>query len=261
MKKASLIRATVTRLMAVILIGSLALPGLSAQDLLAGTIVYQRTTTYTFDPTGNDEWDAYAKTLPTEGEFENVLYFTAEASLYDESTIEKEAISDTQQMAMFMASYGKPPKPSLKQIFIDFNTESRTALLEFMTREFLVESTLENRGWKLDPSRKKIGEYICMKATMKMEGDTVTAWFAPELPVPAGPAEYYGLPGIVLAVERLGETILMATSIDLTPPLPDILVKPDAGKRTSPEAFERIVEEKVEEFKKNGPADMNYRHK
>lgn len=260
MKKAYVFKGPATHMMTVAMIALLALPGLTAQDHLAGTIVYQRTTTYTFDPTGNDDWDAYAKTLPTEGKFEKVLYFTAEASLYDESTLEKEAISDTQQMAMYMASYGKPPKPSLKQLYIDFSTENRIALQEFMTREFLVESPLEKRGWKLDPTRKKIGEYVCMKATMNLEGDTVTAWFAPELPVPTGPAEYYGLPGIVLAVERLGETILIATSIDLTPPLPELLVKPDAGKRTSPEAFDRILEEKVEEFKKNGPAKSNYRH-
>ena len=121
-----------------------------------------------------------------------------------------------------------------------------------------MESPLENRGWKLDPTRKKIDEYVCMKATMNLEGDTVTAWFAPELPVPAGPAEYYGLPGVVLAVERLGETVLLATSIDLTPPPAELFVKPEAGKKTSPEAFEQIVEEKVEEFKKTGSGKSEY---
>ena len=159
---------------------------------------------------------------------------------------------------MDMASYGKPPKPALKSLYIDFQEESTIALQEFMTREFLVESKLVIKGWKLDPSRRKIGEYVCMKATMNLEGDTVTAWFAPELPVPAGPAEYYGLPGIVLAVERLGETVLLATSIALTPPPAEVLVKPDRGKKTSPEDFDRIVEEKVEEFKKNGLSKSNY---
>jgi len=233
----------------------------AAQAPIGGTVVYTRITTYNFELTGIDEWDAYAKTLPTEGKFEKVLYFTAEASLYDESTLEKEATSIPQQKAMFFASYGKTPKPALKSLYIDFQEKSKIALQEFMTREFLVESPLENRGWKLDPTRKKIGEYICMKATMNLEGDTVTAWFAPEIPIPAGPAEYYGLPGIVLAVERLGETVLLATSIDLTPPPADLLVKPEAGKKTSPEAFEQIVEEKVEEFKKNGSAKSDYNRK
>jgi len=229
----------------------------AAQTPIGGTVVYTRTTTYNFEPTGIDEWDAYAKTLPTEGKFEKVLYFTSEASLYDESTLEKEATSEPQQKAMFMASYGKPPKPALKSLYIDFREENKVALQEFMTREFLVVSPLDNKGWKLEPTRKKIGEYVCMKASMNLEGDTVTAWFAPKIPVPAGPAEYYGLPGVVLAVERLGETILLATTIDLLPPPAELLVKPESGKKTSPEAFDRIVEEKVEEFKKNGP-DKSY---
>jgi len=233
----------------------------AAQVPLGGTVVYTRITTYNFDPTGNPEWDAYAKSLPTEGKFEKTLYFTSDASLYDESALEKEEASIPQQKAMFFATYGKPPKPSLKSLYIDFREESKTALQEFMTREFLVESPLDNKGWKLDPTRKKIGEYVCMKATMNLEGDTVTAWFAPEIPVPAGPAEYYGLPGIVLAVERLGETILMATSIDLSPPPAELLVKPESGKKTSPEAFDRIVKEKVEEFKKNGSGKSDYYRK
>ncbi len=233
----------------------------SAQAPIGGTVVYTRTTTYNFEPTGIAEWDAYAKSLPTEGKFEKVLYFTAEVSVYDESTLEKEAVSIPQQKALFFASYGKAPKPLVKSLYIDFLKETRTAQLEYMTRDFLVESPLEIKGWKLDPSRKKIGEYICMKASMNLNGDTVTAWFAPELSVPAGPAEYYGLPGVVLAVERLGETVLLATSIDLTPPPADLLVKPRTGKKTSPEAFERIVAEKTEEFKKTGSAKADYYRK
>lgn len=233
----------------------------AAQAPLGGTVVYTRTTTYTINPTGNDEWDAYAKTLPTEGKFEKTLYFTSDASLYDEAALEKEEVSIPQQKAMFFATYGKPPKPSLKSLYIDFKEENKTSLQEFMTREFLVESELENKGWKLDPTRKKIREYVCMKATMNLEGDTVTAWFTPEIPVPAGPAEYYGLPGIVLAVERLGETILMATSIDMTPPPAESLVKPGVGKKTSPEDFDKIVKEKVEEYQKNGKSESDYYYK
>ena len=233
----------------------------SAQAPVGGTLVYTRTTTYNFEPTGIAEWDAYAKTLPTEGKFEKVLYFTADASLYDESTLEKEAASIPQQKTEYFASYGKAPRPALKSLYIDFQEETKVSLQEFMTREFRVESPLENKGWKLDPTRKKIGKYVCMKATMMLEGDTVTAWFAPEIPVPAGPAEYYGLPGVVLAVERLGETVLLATSIDLTPPPTELLVRPEAGKKTSPEAFEQIVEEKVEEFKKNGSTESDYYRK
>ena len=232
-----------------------------SQVSLGGSVIYTRTTTYNFQSTGNDEWDAYAKTLPSEGKFDKQLIFTSEISLYNETLTSEETLPPEHQKALFFVNYGKTPMPAMKQLFIDFRKKESCALLEFMTREFRVENSLENRGWKLQAERKKIGDYVCMKATANVEGDTVTAWFTPEIPVPAGPAEYYGLPGLVLAVERLDETIFMATSVDLTAPDLENLVPPNAGKLTSYEDFDKIVEEKVEEYKQNGPSKSDYYQK
>ncbi|MEA3461196.1 MAG: GLPGLI family protein [Bacteroidota bacterium] len=232
-----------------------------SQASLGGSVVYTRTTTYDFQSTGNAEWDAYAKTLPGEGKFQKQLLFTSESSLYNEAPISEESLPPEHQKALFFVNFGKVPKPTLKQLFIDFEKEESCVLLEFMTREFRVEDSLENRAWKLQTERKKIGEYTCMKATAILDGDEITAWFTPEIPVPAGPADYYGLPGLVLAVERLDETIFLATSVDLNAPDPELLVPPDAGKRTSPEDFDKIVEEKVKEYKQNAPSKSSYYQK
>jgi len=191
-----------------------------AQSPPGGKVIYTRTTTYQFTSTGNAEWDAYAKTLPAEGKFQKQLLFTAESSLYDEGIASQDAMPTEHQKAMFFVNYGKAPKPSLKQLYIDFTKEERISLMEFMTRDFRVKDSLEHLAWKLQPERRKIGNYICMKATAALDGDELTAWFTPEIPVPAGPAEYYGLPGLVLAVERLDETIFLATTGDLSPPDP-----------------------------------------
>jgi GLPGLI family protein len=231
---------------------------LSAQATLGGTVIYTRTITYDFQETGNPEWDAYAKTLPGEGKFEKQLLFTTEASLYQESLFSEEALSGAHQKAAFFVNYGKPPSPAFKQLYIDFRKEERSALMEFMTRDFRITEPLEKKNWKLLPERKKIGDYVCMKATATHEGDEVIAWFTPEIPVSAGPAEYYGLPGLVLAVERLNETIFLASLVDLTPPDQDLLEEPGEGRLTSPEDFEKIVAEKVEEFKQNGVGKSDY---
>ena len=232
-----------------------------SQASLGGSVVYTRTTTYNFESTGNPEWDAYAKTLPSEGRFEKQLIFTSENSLYIEALYSQENLPTEHQKALFFMNYGKAPQPTLKQLYIDFKKEESCALLEFMTREFRVENSLERKGWKLQAERKKIGAYVCMKATANLDGDTISAWFTPEIPVPAGPAEYHGLPGLVLAVERLDETIFLAKSVDLGAPDRELLVPPKAGKLTSPEEFEKIVEEKVKEFKQNGPSKSNYYEK
>jgi len=232
-----------------------------SQASLGGSVVYTRTTTYDFQSTGNAEWDAYAKTLPGQGKFQKQLLFSSESSLYNEALVSEESLANEHQKALFFVNFGKDPKPTLKQLFIDFEKEESCVLLEFMTREFRIEDSLENRAWKLQSERKKIGEYICMKATALLDGDEITAWFTPEIPVPAGPAGYYGLPGLVLAVERLDETIFLATSVDLNAPDPELLVPPDGGTPTSPEDFERIVAEKVEEYKQNAPVKSNYDQK
>jgi GLPGLI family protein len=234
---------------------------MTAQSLPGGTVIYTRTISYDFQSTGNPEWDAYARTLPSEGKFEKQLLFTSEASLYSESLFSEEALSTADQKAAFFVNYGKAPSPSLKQLYIHFQKEERCALLEFMTRDFRVKQDLEKKKWKLIPERKKIGDYVCMKATVVHEGDEVTAWFTPEIPVPAGPAEYHGLPGLVLAVDRLNETIFLASSVDLSPHDPDLLVEPGAGRLTTWEEFDRIVAAKVEEFKQNGMEKNEYYRK
>ena len=232
-----------------------------AQSAPGGRVIYTRTTTYHFTSTGNAEWDAFAKTLPDEGKFEKQLLFTPEHSLYDEGIASQENLPIEHQKALFFVNYGKDPKPILKRLFIDFHKEESFALKEFMTRDFRVKDSLERLAWKLQPERRKIGDYVCMKATAELEGDAVTAWFTPEIPVPAGPAEYYGLPGLVLAVERLDETIFLATTVDLSPPDPELLVPPSGGRLCTPEEFEQIVKEKVEEYRQNSEEKSEYYYK
>jgi len=221
---------------------------ISAQDNPGGTITYQYTTKYTFSPTGKPEWDEYAKTLPTERIFDKVLYFTPDASLFEEIAIEKEELSIKEQKAIYMANYGKAPSPQLKKLYRDLKKNKKTEHLEFMARDFLVESDLMQQGWKMTSEFKKILEYNCMGAEMNIGKNRIIAWFTPEIPVSTGPAEYSGLPGIILAVEKNDETIFLATSADLTPPGEAVLVKPNTGKKVTSEEFDRIVDEKTEEF-------------
>ena len=232
-----------------------------AQSSTGGKVIYTRTTTYHYALTGNAEWDAYAKSLPSEGKFEKQLLFTKNSSLYDEGIVSQDALPVEHQKALFFVNFGKDPLPTLKKLYMDFSKEEVYTLMEFMTRDFRVKKPLKRPPWKLHPERKKIGDYVCMKATAELEGEKVTAWFTPEIPVPAGPAEYYGLPGLVLAVERLDETIFLATTVELSPPDPDLLVPPGEGKQYTPEEFDQIVAEKVEEYRQNGAEKSEYYYK
>lgn len=65
-------------------------------------------------------------------------------------------------------------------------------------------------NWVLSDETKQIGNYLCRKAITSRNSETeccgtyishITAWYAPELPYPFGPADYDNLPGLVLEVE------------------------------------------------------------
>ncbi|MEJ8598281.1 GLPGLI family protein [Riemerella anatipestifer] len=55
--------------------------------------------------------------------------------------------------------------------------------------------------WTLDTQTKKIGEYTAKKAMGKLSGRNYTVWYTTEIPIPAGPFKFFGLPGLVLEAE------------------------------------------------------------
>jgi len=54
--------------------------------------------------------------------------------------------------------------------------------------------------WTLHDDTLSLCGYLCQKATCRFRGNDFTAWFAPELPIPNGPWEFGGLPGLILKV-------------------------------------------------------------
>ncbi len=138
---------------------------------------------------------------------------------------------------------------------------------ELMGREFLVADSLPAYAWELTDETKKIGDYTCYKARysrvvearqfsagmeeMENVKDTVTtvAWYTPEIPVSHGPAEYWGLPGLILEVQD-GRNTLLCEKIVLNPNEAIAIQKPTRGKGISREAYKQLANEKAEEMMK-----------
>lgn len=71
--------------------------------------------------------------------------------------------------------------------------------------ECYAENIREKFEWKFDKGVKVFSDILCNKAYLLGEkGDTTIAWFAPSIRIPAGPEEYGGLPGMILALEAPG---------------------------------------------------------
>jgi len=228
------------------------IPDLMSQEELRGTVYFQKIDKFDYEPTGRLELDQYAKTLPSEFKFEKVLHFDTQRSLFEKS--ENPAITELSRRDRWIlrrSQFGKNPKPEAEKIYCDFENEEKTEVLEFMTRAFLVESKIDKHAWKFLNTPKKIQDYICMAAETTIDSQVVKVWFTPQIPVPAGPEIYNGLPGMILAVEKNDETIYMATSIELNP-AEDKLIKPKEGKKITKEKLDKLIEEKIKEFKGTG---------
>ena len=75
------------------------------------------------------------------------------------------------------------------------------------SKKYVVDYSYRMKGWKLTEEVKKIDNYNCYKAILLEYNDRsdtyseIIAWYAPQIPVPYGPAGYGGLPGLILQLQ------------------------------------------------------------
>lgn len=78
----------------------------------------------------------------------------------------------------------------------------------------------------------------------------VTAWFTPQIPVANGPAEYAGLPGLILEL-NIDRTTILCSKIVLNPKDMEEIEAPKKGEIVSREEYNKITKEKIEELQEN----------
>jgi GLPGLI family protein len=151
---------------------------------------------------------------------------------------------------------------------------------ESLSKEFLIKETLLELNWKLTQESKKIGDYLCYKATAikklndsdagflrekKVKKDVktsfiddkeqptevlVTAWYTPDIPVSQGPENYWGLPGLILEIQN-GKTVILCTKVVLNTKEKKEIKIPNKGKLVSQKQYEDIVAKKKAEINSN----------
>ena len=88
--------------------------------------------------------------------------------------------------------------------------------------------TIPEFGWELMPDTMRILGFLCYKATCKsgVLGSAMreyVAWYTPDIPVPYGPGNFFGLPGLILSVDTKYYNFI-AAAIKL-PLLPEEIIK------------------------------------
>jgi GLPGLI family protein len=187
----------------------------------------------------------YAGMLPKERRSEKILWFSQEATLFENGTT-----ATPNDMSMHSGEGNvvvRMAEPENK-VFTDLSDGSQVEQRDFMTRMFLIEQQ-PARQWKLTGQQKMILDYPCQEAVMGEGDKKVSAWFTPVIPVSSGPAAYGGLPGLILAVEiNEGRQVFTAVKIESELAETPAIVRPDKGRKVTREEFDKIVEEKMKEM-------------
>lgn len=157
---------------------------------------------------------------------------------------------------------------------------------EFYGKRFLVKDKLQEISWNMGKESKQIGQYLCFKATAlvpttelawydfswsdlrtpatasktdstavetlepEIKMTEVEAWYTPQIPVSHGPAEYWGLPGLILEVSAGGTTMLCA-KIVMNPKEKITIEAPDKGKEITKSEYQKTIQSKMLEMRNN----------
>lgn len=105
---------------------------------------------------------------------------------------------------------------SCDQVFTNFEKKELITGSYFWKVLYAKVEPLSKIDWKIHPQKKKILEQDCQKATAFFGGREYTAWFAPAIPLNAGPWKLNGLPGVILAAnDEKNEIAFICTKITL----------------------------------------------
>lgn len=190
---------------------------------------------------------SFAGSLPKEQSSLKALLFNDQSSLYmkEEEKDDREMMTPQQShMTIRIMSAGGNEKT-----FTDFLNGKQTGQKEFMTRMFLVESEISASGWKITGNAASVLGYNCIEAVREENETKINAWFTPSIPVQGGPANFCGLPGMILKVNiNDGKQVITARSIDTSFASFNLIVKPAEGRKMTPEEYKKMVGEKMKEM-------------
>lgn len=266
----------------IVLTALLLSPLTQGQDFY-GTATYQRKLNLpeldlTEDQTQDipeDMQDLIKEQLKKAGQDTYTLTFSKTASLYEKN--EKPALApdinnndiNSNVRIQFNSSGSALNKTRHYTNLKDKITVRETQSLD---KAFLITDSIRKHPWVLSNQTKKIGEYTCYKATYTIPANkitvmgatmdkepedlTVTAWYTRDIPVQFGPAEYGGLPGLILELQD-GYQSILCSKIVLNPKDRPAIEAPRKGKKVTQEQYMKILMEKQQEMQKRFSNSQN----
>lgn len=140
-------------------------------------------------------------------------------------------------------------------IYRHFAAGTKTELIETLGKTYIVEDSLRKPKWKIGNQIKEIAGHVCMKAETQDPDrqQKITAWFAQDILVPAGPERYVGLPGVILELDiNDGVVVIEAVKIEFKPVDKELALPAKLkGKRIKDADYDAMIRKHVIESIKN----------
>lgn len=135
------------------------------------------------------------------------------------------------------------------KLYTDLTTKNSLESREFFGKKFLISGSPNEYQWKFSGKTKQVGSYLCQQAVHQDSTGSIEVWFTPMIPIPAGPQNYLGLPGMVLHVDiDEGSRIITAIEVINKEIEDGTIIQPDEGEEITREAFRELMAEKRKEM-------------
>lgn len=119
-------------------------------------------------------------------------------------------------------------------LYKDRHAGRLTVAREFLAKNYVMEDSLRQPGWQTADGQKEIGGLACRKAVI---GDSIVAWYTPDISIGEGPDSYWGLPGLIMELTLPGISYqCLSVETDTNDEWPAV----PKGKRVTFKEFENI---------------------
>lgn len=185
-----------------------------------------------------DGWDkisveAAVKSGPVEMITHHSLKFFDDESVFE--TVQEDYPANYRNVSWYS------PFVNDSKTYINMKDNNFMKLLPFGDEELLMKDSLPNVKWKYTDEYRNIAGYDCRRANGIIQDSIyVVAFFAGQIPLPAGPELIHGLPGMILGVSIPSMNVnIFATKVELNnTPVSNVLTK---KKKVVPESKTAII--------------------
>lgn len=134
-------------------------------------------------------------------------------------------------------------------LYRNFEKDRKTDVMEMLGKTYIVDDSLHTPVWKIGNQIKEVAGYICMKAETEdpVKKQKITAWFAQDIPVSAGPERMNGLPGLILELDiNDGDVTIEAINVAFRALTPEDLKMPkQKGKKLDDVAYDKMLRDYI----------------